>query len=159
MESNQFRRHESVLKSVRGALIDKHVTFEHQSNLQAELSKIALALTHSRLCRDRLLWVSGGNYRPGAANVAFRPEAVGNGTRGCRYFPSRLMNANAPAVRPTIIPTSKIFLTPVLNTSGGMMSKTNSVANPATKRIAMDAVNLIIPDIESPSYRTSALGQ
>ena len=76
MESNNFRRHESVLKSVRGALIDKQVTFEHQSNLQAELSKIALALTHSRLCRDRLLWVSGGNYRPGAANVAFRPEAA-----------------------------------------------------------------------------------
>jgi len=74
MESNNFRRHESVLKSVRGALIDKQVTFEHQSNLQAELSKIALALTHSRLCRDRLLWVSGGNYRPGAANVAFRTE-------------------------------------------------------------------------------------
>ena len=38
MESNQFRRHESVLKLVRGALVAKHVTFENQSNHPAEMS-------------------------------------------------------------------------------------------------------------------------
>jgi hypothetical protein len=36
------------------------------------------------------------------------------------------------------------------------MSKTNSVANPATRRIPIDAINLIIPDTESPFYSTSA---
>jgi len=66
------------------------------------------------------------------------------------------MKANAPAVRPTIIATSNIFLTTVLNMSDGMTSKTNSVANPATRRIAMEAVNFIIPVIESPFHRASA---
>ena len=95
----------------------------------------------------------------GSLNVCLRLEAIGDAPCGGRYFPSRVMNANAPAVRPTIIATSKIFLTPVLNTLGGMMSKTNSVASPATSRIAMDAVNLIIPVIESPFYSMSAAGQ
>jgi len=94
----------------------------------------------------------------GSLNVCLRLEAIGDAPCGGRYFPSRVMNANAPAVRPTIIATSKIFLTPVLNTLGGMMSKTNSVASPATSRIAMDAVNLIIPVIESPFYSMSAAG-
>jgi len=67
------------------------------------------------------------------------------------------MKANTPEVRPTIIPTSKTFLTPALKTSGGMMSNTKSVANPATIRIAKDAVNLIIPDTGSPSLLACAL--